>query len=378
MTIRKLPAGGMWTPYPVTFLAAIAGIDDDQLLLDEAEGWNKAAYTFICPVSGTLDTLEFYCDFNSSDPATTLKVSFQNLDSDDLPDGNVDQYRIITVGDFATVWIAPGLMTDDGTDTGVKRTVTRGQKLACVVEFESSNTGDLIGLGMIHMQEDTVRRSVGGCLYNSGAWSRLSGAGVGALKYQENPFTGQEYYPMPEFIPANGLNITAINTGTTPDEMGLEFAFPANVRIGGASMSLTTSTDGAAFDCVLYDHANAVLDTVPMKLHTELFPGNGYTYWTVKFSRDWLIEANQPYKVTVKPSSATSLILLELSFADSLILSNVYGYRDNGNNEHAWISVSRTNNGTFSQTASLPLISLNITGVDMDAGGAIDDWEGDE
>lgn len=376
MTIRKLPAGGMWTPYPVTFINADAEIRTNSLFLSEEDGLTIAAYTVICPVSGVLDMFEVYID-GSYDSASEIKFSFQDLDANGFPDGSPDQYRIVTMSDVLSAWHAPGLMTDDGTDTGVKRTVTRGQKLALVIEFESATSLDIIRFGTIINEEDTVRKMPAGHMtWDGGAWQRAtdSAIGVAALKYEEVP----QYYPMPELIPINGLGGGGgFNSGTTPDEIGLEFAFPTPMRIGGASMCLSTAVDGAEFDCVLYDQAGNVLDTVPMKMYTALFPASGYTYWTARFSQDFFVPANEPYKVTVKPSSTDTVKLLELSFADSVILSDTFGYRETGGNEHMWIRVSRTNDGEWVYLATLPLISLNVTGVDMQTGGATDDWEGD-
>lgn len=379
MTIRKLPAGGAWMPLPVNIQAS-TGTTNNDLLLDESLT-SRIAFTFFAPVSGTLETFEFFMG-GTFDPDTTLLVSFQSLDSDDLPDASYDAFRVIRLGDYGGTWINPGLITSDGTDTGAKRTVTRGERLACVIEFDSGTFGDLITFPSLAINDDTARRSVGGALVYDSSWHRHKVVGCAALKYQEFPSTagalaGQEYVYMPELLPLNTIAGTPLNTGTTPDEVGLEFAFPAPVRVGGASFCLSTTVDGVEFDCVLYDQASNVLDTVPMKMHTDLFPANGYSYWTARFSQDFFVPANEQYKVTVKPSSASSVKLLELSFADSVILSDVFGYRDTGNNEHLWIHVERTNGGEWTQSTLLPLISLNITGVDMQTGGATDDWEGD-
>jgi hypothetical protein len=377
MTIRKLPAGGAWTPLPVNLKDNAASLDTapvPSLILDDLVF--AVAFTFIAPVSGILDSFEFYADFGAADPTTTLAVAFASLDSDDLPNSPAE-FRVITVGDFGSSWISPGLITDDGTDTGVKRTVTRGEKLACVISFDGSNPGDLIKFGSIQILDDTFRRSLGGWMsFVSGSWDRSTTQGIicATLKYDASI----QYPNMPELIPINGFGGGGgFHSGTTPDEIGLEFAFPTPVRIGGASMCLSTLVDGAAFDCVVYDQNSDVIETVPMVLHTDLFSASGYSYWTVRFSQDILVPGNEPYKITVKPSSTDTIKLLELSFSDSVILSDNYGYRDTGSNEHLWTHVERTDGGEWSYPILLPLISLNITGVDMDTGGATDDWEGD-
>jgi hypothetical protein len=373
MTMRKVPGGGLWVPYPISFRNAIPEISDS-LPLSIDEEYTKAAFTFVCPSSGELDMFEFYCNVNTADPATTLKCSFQDLDADDFPDGMADYYRIITINDFPSAWIQPGIISSDGTDTGTKKTVVRGQKIACVVEFQTSDPADVMYLGAVPLSYDTVRRSnMGSCLHNSGGWSRdVSNMAVATLKYEENPV----YRPTSNALPITGFNTIEINTGTTPDEVGMEFAFPTPTRIGGASVCLSSAT-GTSWDCVVYDSSNTAIETVPMKIHTGLFPANGYTYWTARFSSDIFVGGNEIHRITVKPSSATTIRLLGIVYSDSVMLSDLHGYIDTGEGEVLWITCKRTDGGTFSQDPTIPLISINVTGIDMDAGGATNDWTGD-
>lgn len=374
MTMRKLPIGGMWTPLPINFPAGTTPIDLKSVLyMNNDAPAEKVFFSFYAPVSGTLDMFEFQMDASDCDPATTLKVSFQDLDSSNLPDGTADQYRIITVGSFGS-WVDPGLMTSDGTDNGVKRTVTRGQKLACVIEFNTSDPTDVIYIGSIGAGDDRLRVGSGGAGYHDGgSWIRVSTYGACALRYD-----GTIYYPMPEFIPANSLTASPVNTGTAPDEIGLEFSFQAPVRIGSASFCLNTAVNGAGWDCVVYDETGAVKDTVSVKLFTDLLPTSGYIYSTVKFSQDIFVPANVPYRVTLKPTSASTINIMEMYLDNTTLAFNVYGYLDTGSNQHSWMHVERTDAGDFETTDTIiPLISINVTGSDMDAGGAQDDWTGD-
>lgn len=371
MTMRKLPVGGVWTPLPINPSANSFNLAGGLSLVHSTQ--TKVMYTFYAPVSGTLDMFEFYWNEEANN-GTTVKVSFQDLDSDDLPDGTPDQYRTITVGSFPDGWVEPGLMTSDGTDNGTKRTVTRGQKLGVVIELVSSTAGDIIYIGSLPLSEDTVRRGPGGAGVNDGSWVRQNMIGAAALRYE-----GTVYYPMPEFVPAKSLTAASFNSGTEPDEIGLEFAFQTPVRIGGASFCIYPSDTSIPFEVVVYDENSNVLETVSVKSYAGLAPNDSYSYWTVKFSQDIFVPANVSYRVTIKPTSASDISLMEL-YTNSAPANYLYGYLDTGSNQHNWMHVEITD-GNLSEISTtdtiIPLISLNVTGTDMETGGGTDDWTGD-
>lgn len=371
MTMRKLPLGGAWEPLPINPFENL--FDSNYLTLLQGTS-TRVMFTFFAPVSGVLDEIEFQMDASGANSATTLKVSFQDLDSNDLPDGVADQYRIIEVGDFLS-WVAPGLMTSDGTDGGTKRTVTRGQKLACVIEFDTPNTGDNISIGSLLLSDDTTRRGPGGGgNYVGGSWSRVNIVTSAALRYE-----GTVYYSMPELVPANLFSPAGFNSGSEPDEVGMQFSFQAPVRIGGASFCIFPSTGSVPFNVVVYDETGSELETVSVKSYTAIAPNGSYSYWTVKFSQDIYVPANVSYKITVKPTSASNISLMEMYMENTTIANQLYGYLDNGSNQYNWMHIERFDeNDPFEPTDTvIPLISLNITGSDMDAGGATDDWTGD-
>lgn len=370
MTMRKLPVGGVWTPLPIhpttnSFVMGYLSLVQGNI--------TKVMFTFTVPVSGTLDMFEFQWDKTGANSATTIKVSFQDLDSNDLPDGTADQYRVITVGSFSS-WVAPGLMTSDGTDSGTKRTVTRGQKLAAVIEFVTPNTGDVIAIGSLELLEDTFRRGIAGAgKYQGGAWTKQNALGSAALRYEDTV-----YHSMFEFIPADSLTASAFSSGTSPNEIGLQFSFQAPVRIGGASFCILPLSSSVPFDVVVYDENGNVLETVSTKAYTALAPNDSYSYWTVKFSQDIFVPANVGYRVAIKPTSANNISMMILYMPNATVAHNVYGYLDTGANQHRWLYIERTGGIDFEESETIiPLISLNVTGSDMDAGGATDDWTGD-
>lgn len=112
-------------------------------LLIDAAG-EKVAIVFRAPKTGTLDRAEFKLDAVTQAPVSGLRVSFQDVGAaDGNPDGTQDQFRTVPQGSIsAGAWVVPGLMTSDGTDGGTKRSVTKGDLIAFVVEFDSFAAGD--------------------------------------------------------------------------------------------------------------------------------------------------------------------------------------------------------------------------------------------
>ena len=135
--------GGLWG-LPWSLYGSGSGLTFSVSLLNSAN--EKWAAIIRAPRTGTLD--KFECRIGTSlatFPGNGLRLSFQDVDlSTGNPDGSVDEFRVVSVSPGVNGWVTPGLMTDDGTDTGVKRSVTAGDYLACVVDFNPTyTTGDL-------------------------------------------------------------------------------------------------------------------------------------------------------------------------------------------------------------------------------------------
>jgi hypothetical protein len=125
------------------------------ILLDATA--EKLAVITHAPQTGTLDGFELLLGTVGQAPASGLRFSFQDVSlTTGDPDGTADQFRTVTAGITSDTWLVSGLVTDDGSDTGVKRIVTQGDRLACVVEFASWDTGDSVNFNMLDVSGNNV------------------------------------------------------------------------------------------------------------------------------------------------------------------------------------------------------------------------------
>ena len=414
-TIKKFTYGGGMIFPPLLNFASSAGVIDINyaiLKLDHAANRKKIAVIFECPVSsaytigeqnpfsGTLDTFE--CELNAVvDPATTVKFSFQDLDGNGLPDGVADQYRIRTMSDFGTTWIAPGLLTSDGTDNGTLRQVTRGQKLACVIEFVSSTGTDTVGLGVIPISLDDAWHQAKFAYHDGANWIDLYsemkwGIACMGIKYSGIPFnedynsimnsSTNKWFNMPEMIPVHSIGTSALtpfNNASSPDEVGMQFSFPADVVISGVLLYLNAVAD-TDVDVVLYTRPDAdvyVIETVSIKVLVNPFDGGVYRYYLAKFTQDHKILQNDVHRIMVKPTSTTDVTMAFMTFDDAQKPEDLYNLTDLVNNDFIWAIDYRTDGGTFQNipgdNTTLPFISFLMSGFQQEGSGAAMGWLGD-
>ena len=297
-----------------------------EYLLDNAP-LRKIAFVFICPATGTLDKIEFLTGAVGQAPANGLKVSFQNV-SGGLPDGTIDQYRVIS-GITANTWLVPGLMTSDGTDGGVKRSVVRGDILCAVIEFASFNVLDSVNVktvgtfsNMSYLATETLATS----------WSKEAVDEPNmALKYSD----GRYLEPIVINTIFSEFVIIDFDSSTTPDEVGMVFSFSTNVRIGGVFFN---GFLGGSTDFVLYDgDTNLAIATLNFSSE-EVFASNSVQVYTLP--SDLLLLANHVYRLTIKPLTAATMTAYGFKVPSTAIMDSLPG-------GSRWSYCERTNGGTF-------------------------------
>lgn len=314
----------------------------------------KAGMVFQVPKTGTIDAVGFLLGTVTQAPTNGLKVSLQDPSTTGLPDGTPDQYRVVPVGSISTgAWITTGLITSDGTDGGAKRSVTRGDVLCVVIEFSSFVAGD-----NLNIQERTGGLNDGAMPYvvaDTGAWAKSTNTGdpVVALKYDDGL-----YYPAPRCYPMSALTTLAVNTGTTPDEIGLKFRVPVGIKVGGLWIRRSQT---AARDVTykLYDSDGS---TVLKSFVDDGDFGSGNNRYLL-FSSEVTLVANTYYRLTALPSSASSLNFYYFDVAAAGIMDAIPG----GQDMH-W--TQRTDAGAWTDTTTRrPWMGLLITDITSGSGG---------
>lgn len=343
-------------PTPIVYPDMPAGVSNVWVLsqLRIQTGVPKAMAVFVIPRTGTLDQVEFRLDTIGVNQA--IKISFQDVSATDgNPDGVIDQFRVVPSASLAVGWITPGLLTSDGTNTGTKRSVTIGDLLAVVLEFDST-------LGDVRFNTVQLNSSSnlwpGGSAYtgtnNGSAWTKSPNIFPAALKYDDGTYA----YLSPVAPPmAAVLNTRTVSSASSPNERGLSFQLPMTVAVAGAWASIARAGD---CQVVLYDtNGTTVLASAVLDKDTQP-QGGGPSVTIVPWAPVTLL-ANTPYRLTVLPTTTTSINVYDVSVAANAYLAAMAG----GVNFYL---TTRTGAGAWSQTTTLrPLLGLLIAGVDVGA-----------
>jgi hypothetical protein len=303
------------------------------------------------PKTGTVDKFAARVTAVTNAPDNGLRFSFQDVvTSTGLPDGVVDQFATVASGSVTVGWLDPGTF-----DSG--RSVTRGDLIALVIDLPTFVAGDSVSIGRItsvgtptpgfpYGISGTVSRD-GNTIptvalhYDDGTWAYLSGV-----------------------LALSNISTIGYHSGSTPDEWGVAFQLPVPARIQGAQPA--TDLTSCNFDMVLYDASDNVLAT--MSWVAEMSVG-GTAPQTLLFSADVDLDANTLYRLTLKPTEATSNVgITTATIPNADILRDCWSgganvYATSRTNAGAWTDY---NNGTDGYLR-VP-ISLMLSGFDDGTG----------
>lgn len=348
--------GGLWIPppYPVGAAPSFAS------LLMDATG-EKVAMMFEVPKTGTLDKFEFQAGTVTVNAASVIRCSFQDVDpATGDPDGTVDQYRGIAGSAMVSGgWNVPGLITSDGTDTGVKRAVTRGSTnwLAAVIDYSTFTAADIVNVSTL-----TNFPTIVGMPYAdhfTAAWAKTSNYPVLALKYDDGTY---EYLGV-NVWPITAVNSISISSTTTPDEVGLIFQLPGPVTAAGAWVIFNSGATGRNTDIVLYDSdGTSVLETVTIDSDVGR-SNNALNTFTVRFPTSRALLGATNYRLVVKPATTGNRVMHDVTISAAAIMDALPGGQ-------LWHRTERTDAGAWTQTTTKrPLMGLLVDGIDDAAGG---------
>lgn len=335
------------------FYGANAGVPGSQtsFLLDASA--EKVAFIFRAPKAGTLSKVRFRTSTVTT--GDTMKVSFQDVDgTTGDPDGVVDQFRTIAIGNNDdNVTLQTGIISSDGTDGGTKRTVTLGQMLAVVIEFNSYVAGNLNIVGRSSVVPAGTSNDVYVDHFTS-AWAK-SAAVVPrfALEYSDG-----SYAAITMVDPGIGGTATeTYNSGTLSgaggDERALLFQVPFPCKVSGFYGIF--DVDGNA-DVVLYDSGGATLESLTLdsdvRAQTFAMPLHAHFDTEVTLAKD------TTYYLAFKPTSVTTVGLVVTTYSAAAVMDSLPG----GQQCHY---AARTDAGAWSpDTTKRPHMGVIISALD--------------
>lgn len=317
---------------------------------------DRVGMVFQCPKAGTLDKAEFRFSTVTNNPDNGMRISFQTIDATTgFPDTVVDQFRDIT-GSISAGWAVPGLMTDDGTDTGVKRTVTAGEWIGVVVDFVNFVASDSIGVAV--WTAATTHEVMSCYIADGSTGSYLKSSTqvpICVLKYDDGSYAIPVTGSIGGF-PITSFDTTSYGTGSTPDEYAVRFQMPFACRVVGAWARLDANDD---LDLVLYNGTTAERTaSVDKDILRSTTPG----VITAMFSSSYDISANTTYRMSIKPTTATTIQICRFTNTTAAVLAAIPGGSE-------WYESTRVDAGAWSDvTTSQPWGGIIIDGIDVGSG----------
>lgn len=314
---------------------------------------HKNAFIVVAPKAGNLKQVHVL--FPTVTTGDDIKFSFQDLSATTGdPDGTADQYRVKTVGTGdAGNRIASGIMSSDGTDGGTKRTVTKGQKFAVVIEFNSYVAGNMVlatgprpetaGIGYPGVKTDT-------------------GGGWGEFLQMNYPNIAIEYddaiEPFVDCYPIDSYGSISISQSTTPDDVAAKFSLPFACRVIGVAVQ---GVDPGDMSWQIENAGGSVL-AGPAKFHFEPDDNTTTGKLTTYFDTEVDLAKDTTYYLVFKTTTTTSGTLRYVDVASGMLAAFPGGT--------AWVWSERTDGGAWSDNSTRKLIvGLIVSGFSDGAAG---------
>ena len=304
---------------------------------------------FQAPKTGTIAKIGFRTSTVTN--AQDLKVSFQGVTASGKPDGVVAQFRVVGSIVQAT-WFETGLITDNGTDGGTKRAVTKGDFLAVVIEF-ASTVGDL------HIRTTLTDNSV---TKYPGVFRSTNGGSSWSFTTQRSMDLYVEYDDGSS-EPINGLEpfltyvAQSYDVNDSPDEYALRFSVPFKCRVSGLWMWVDGGVPGGT-EMILYEGTS-------VKAMVNHFSEGGVTAGThtVIFATPVELSIGTIYYAAYRPLSSTNVTVALKGINDAK-------HRNASPGKTAHYLATRTDQGAWSDdTKSLPSIGLVLDQLDDGVSG---------
>lgn len=318
----------------------------------------KLAFIIQVPKAGTLHSFEFPTTTVTTFPTDGIKLSFQDLKNTGItlvaPDGTVDQFVNITSNPGSNVWVVPGgPLTVDGTGGGAKRSVSKGDFLACVIEQVTSTDAWSFNVGLLEVE--TGARGFPGAVVFSGVWGGVSAVPCMALKYDDNSY-GQVSW----LFPMKTITNDSFGSSSDPKERGLYFQFPVEVKVRGCWF--IGSLPGNA-DIILYD-SNGTTELASLAFDADYRVISGaQRHYVVEFPSEVTLAAATNYRLVLQPTTTTTINLVNFAVEAADRLDAVEGGQ-------AFHYTQKSSADAWSQTTTKrPFMGLIVSAVHDGTGG---------
>lgn len=345
----------LWGQFQASFPSPTPNTAFASLLMDASA--EKVAYIFQVPKTGTLNNIRFRTGTVTT--GDTLKVSFQNVSTTNGdPDGSIDEYRTIVVNSSDdNVMLTTGIISSDGTDGGVKRSVTQGDYLAVVFEFDSFVAG-AINIAGLSINSVSTNPYSGGTYadHYTAAWAKSTAVSpILALEYTDGSYN----YTPGVYVMSVSSTLSFASNNATQDEVALRFTVPVTTKVKGGYFMADFD---AATDAVLYDSGGTALATV--SIDPDIRIANSDVLTAVYFASEITLSPDTTYRWTLKPTTTTNITVRYFDVAAAAVMGQMEGgtnvYWDARVDAGAWTST----------TTRRPYAGLFISDIPAATGGS--------
>lgn len=299
--------------------------------------------------SKDISRIQFRTGAVTKGATTTVTVSLQDpsLATNPLqPDGTQDQTVTVTNAQLvANTWIRTDALS-------ANRTVALGARVCVVFEFGTFAAGNIVNIqGISDHNSTNARNNMAGVGLFTGTWAIQAQHPSVLLEFSDGSFGRIETGWV-----ATAITSVAANTGSTPDEIALEFQVPFDCVVDGAALLLTAA--GVNLDIVLYDSSSTALATVT--IDANALGVNGPRWHPVYFPAV-SITKNTTYRLAALPTTASSI---SVYYFDVNTASHM-GALPGGT---AWTYTTRTNAGAWAAatTTRRPFACLHLRQIHND------------
>jgi hypothetical protein len=358
MTLQTIAGGGLWgNPLPDTVLAALAFTS----ILMDANGEKVAFCGHVFSKdrsSKNITKVGLLPGTVTLNSASVIRVSIQSLSqtaSFTEPSGTIlgatgNGY----VDESATTWT-----TNTWHQTaalGETVTVTDGQEIAVVVEYQPFTTGDILNIrGLTQQQAWNFPASK---LYTT-SWGGQAVTPNVILEFDDGTFgTIEGAFPCSAVAA-----ISAYGSTSNPDEYAMEFQVPFPCKVDAFQLDMGINGATSNFEVILYD------GTTAMTNGTAAFDGsvmgtNTQRLMCGRFPGQVQLSANTTYRLALKPTTSNSVNFYYFDVANANHLQ-AHSFGTTG------CLTSRVDAGSWAAatTTRRPMFSIRFSAFGDDAGG---------
>jgi hypothetical protein len=354
MALQRMPGFGAW--FPMRMVQPASGLLVYASVTIDATGERSAVCGRVWFAertgSKTITGVGFRTGSIVSAGGSGLTISLQNVSTAAGPPMRPDDVQDQTVG------VALSALTASAWNTvtfSSSRTVNYGDVLSVVWEYDGSGRLGADAFNVAHISTAASRPmdAANVQLRASGAWSTSS---LSLIPNIILIFDDGTFGTFTGAFPCSAIGSLVIDTGTTPDEVAVQFSLPVPCKVD--SFEALMEFASGSWSAILYEGTTALQTFTPNTRHHAMTLGDGRFTGPMPLPAEQELAADTVYRLALRPNSASSISVqyFDVAAAGHLVCHG-------GTAMHYW---DRTNAGAWSnETLTRSLIfRLGISALD--------------